>query len=139
MVTPEFPLQVFYDGACSICAAEMDIYKRKEHEGRLIFRDLNDPDFDPTPYGIARETFMFEMHSIDRKGRVYCGVEAFWAIWQAFPTSSWYGFLGSLITFPGVNLLARLAYACFARIRKYLPKRPCADGVCGLKDHRPPS
>jgi predicted DCC family thiol-disulfide oxidoreductase YuxK len=138
MDSPSFPLQIFYDGACSICAAEMNIYRRKEHAGRLIFVDLNSPDFDPAPFGIAREAFMFEMHAIDRQGRVYRGVEAFWAIWQAFPTSTWYGLLGTLITLPGMNLLARLAYAGFARIRKYLPKRPCEDGVCGLKEHKPP-
>jgi predicted DCC family thiol-disulfide oxidoreductase YuxK len=138
MDSPAFPLQIFYDGACSVCAAEMDIYRRKEHDGRLVFMDLNDSDFDPAPYGISREAFMFEMHAIDRQGRVYRGVEAFWAIWQAFPNSTWYGLLGTLITFPGLNLLARLGYSCFARIRKYLPKRTCADGTCQLKGHQPP-
>ena len=138
MDTPDFPLQVFYDGACSICAAEMDIYRRKEHEGRLTFVDLSLPDFDPAPYGISRDAFMYEMHAIDRQGRVYRGVEAFWAIWHAFPASTWYGFLGTVITLPGMNLLARLAYACFARIRKYLPKRSCENGVCRIKERKPP-
>ena len=133
MITPTFPLQVFYDGACSICAAEMAVYRRREHEGRLVFVDLNAPDFDPAPYGITREAFMFEMHAIDRQGRIYRGVEAFWAIWHAFPNSTWYGLLGTLITLPGLNLLARFGYSCFARIRKYLPKRNCEDGVCRLK------
>jgi len=133
MDTPAFPLQVFYDGSCSICAAEMGLYRRKEHAGRLIFVDVSSPDFDPTSYGITLEAFMYEMHAIDRQARVYRGVEAFWAIWQAFPASTWYGLLGTLITLPGVNLLARLAYSGFARIRKYLPKRHCDDGVCRLK------
>jgi predicted DCC family thiol-disulfide oxidoreductase YuxK len=138
MDAPAFPLRIFYDGACSVCAAEMAIYRRKEHGGRLIFQDLNHPDFDPAPYGITREAFMFEMHAIDREDRVYRGIEAFWAIWQAFPGSSWYGFLGTLVTLPGLNLAARFAYGCFARIRKYLPKRKCEDGVCSLKEHQPP-
>jgi predicted DCC family thiol-disulfide oxidoreductase YuxK len=139
MISPTFPLQVFYDGSCSICAGEMDIYRRKEHEGRLIFVDLNSADFDPARYGIAMAAFMFEMHAIDQQGRVYRGVEAFWAIWQAFPASTWYGFLGTMITLPGLNLLARAAYSCFARIRKYLPKRNCEDGVCRINDRKPPS
>ena len=138
MVLPAFPLQVFYDGACSVCAAEMASYRRKEHEGRLIFVDLSSPDFDPARYGVAMEAFRYEMHAIDRQGRIYRGVEAFRAIWHAFPTSTWYGFLGTLVTLPGLSLLFRLAYRLFARIRKYLPKRPCKDGVCGIKGHRPP-
>ena len=79
---------------------------------------------------------MLEMHAIDREGRVYRGVEAFLAIWQAFPASTWYRFLATLIDLPGVNLLARLAYRGFARARKYLPKNrhACTDGTCD-RDH----
>ena len=40
---PAFPLQVFYDGSCSVCATEMDLYRRKEHGGRLIFVDISSP------------------------------------------------------------------------------------------------
>lgn len=140
MDPPAFPLQVFYDGACSICAAEMDLYRRREQCGRLIFVDLSSPDFDPAPYGITREAFLYEMHAIDWQGRVYRGVEAFWAIWHAFPSSTWYGFLGTVLTLPGLNLLARLGYRGFARIRKYLPKRrgSCADGACRLEREKPP-
>lgn len=129
---PAFPLQIFYDGACSVCAGEMEIYRRKEHGDRLIFVDISSPDFDSTSHGIALEAFMHEMHAIDRQGRVYRGIEAFRAIWQAFPTSPWYRFLSSIVALPGINPLARLGYRGFARIRKYLPKshRPCEGGVC---------
>lgn len=136
---PAFPLQVFYDGSCSVCAAEMEIYQRKEHGGRLVFTDIGRPDFDPVPFGITLKEFMYEMHAIDRQGRVYRGVEAFRAIWQALPASTLYGLLGTLIALPGINPCARLAYRCFARIRKYLPKRreACRDGVCRLGRERP--
>jgi predicted DCC family thiol-disulfide oxidoreductase YuxK len=136
---PDFPLQVFYDGSCSVCATEMAHYMGKEHGGRLIFVDVSSPDFDPAPYGIAMEAFMHEMHAIDRQGRVYRGVEAFWAIWHAFPASPWSRFLGTLVALPGINPLARLAYRGFARIRKYLPKsrRACDDGVCRRGDDTP--
>src|SRR5665647_318236 len=119
MDTPAFPLQVFYDGACSVCAAEMGHYRRGEHGGRLIFVDLSSPEFDPGASGISLEALNYEMHAIDREGRVYRGVEAFWAIWRAFPASTWYGVLATLIALPGVNHLARLAYRVFARFRKY--------------------
>ena len=138
--TPAFPLQVFYDGSCSVCAAEMAAYRRKEHGGRLLFVDVSLAGFDPAPYGITLDAFMYEMHAIDRDGRVYRGVEAFRAIWRAFPASSWYGLLGALVTLPGVNSLARLAYRGFARFRKYLPKRrdACPDGVCRRERGGPP-
>ena len=136
---PEYPLQVFYDGSCSVCAAKMELFRRKDHAGRLSFVDISHPEFDPAPFGITLETFMHEMHAIDRENRVYRGVEAFRAIWQAFPASTLYGVLGTLVTLPGVTILARCAYWSFARFRKYLPKSrdACVDGTCRLgRDHR---
>ena len=135
---PAFPLQVFYDGSCSVCAKEMEIYRRREHGGRLVLVDISGPGFDPAPYGIAMETFMQEMHAIDRNGTCYRGVDAFAAIWRAFPSSTWYRFLGTLVALPGFNAVASLAYRAFARIRRYLPKkhRACDDGTCRWQ--RPP-
>ena len=131
-VATVFPLQVFYDGSCSVCAAEMEIYRRKGHGGRLVFVDISSRDFDPAPLGITMDALMREMHAIDRQSRVYRGVEAFQAIWHAFPDATGYRLLAAVIALPGVNLLARTAYAGFARLRKYLPKsrRACQNGVC---------
>lgn len=131
---PEYPLQIFYDGSCSVCTAKMELFRRKDHAGRLHFVDISLPGFAPSSYGITLEAFMHEMHAIDRENRVYRGVEAFRAIWQAFPASTWYGLLGTLVTLPGVNIAARTAYWCFARFRKFLPERRdvCEDGSCRL-------
>jgi predicted DCC family thiol-disulfide oxidoreductase YuxK len=129
---PNFPLRLFYDGACSVCATEIERYSRMDREGRLILVDISAPDFDPAPLGFTQEEFMYQMHAIDRNGMVYRNVEAFWAIWQAFPASTVLGFLGTFITLPVVQPIARLCYKCFARIRKYLPKRDvaCTAGSC---------
>jgi predicted DCC family thiol-disulfide oxidoreductase YuxK len=132
---PEFPLQVFYDGACYVCSAEMFVYMRKNHAGRLEFVDISVPEFNPAEHGISLADFMYQLHAIDRAGKVYRGVEAFRAIWQAFPTSTWYGLLGALVTLPGISILASEFYLAFARIRKYFPKRRSA--VCRI-GRRPP-
>jgi predicted DCC family thiol-disulfide oxidoreductase YuxK len=136
---PEYPLQIFYDGSCSVCTAKMELFRRKDHAGRLHFIDISLPGFDPDPFGITLEAFMHEMHAIDRENRVYRGVEAFRAIWQAFPASTWYGLLGTLVTLPGVNMLARCAYWSFARFRRFLPtsREACVNGTCrlGKDDH----
>jgi predicted DCC family thiol-disulfide oxidoreductase YuxK len=131
---PGFPLRIFYDGACSVCATEIERYGRMDREGRLILVDISAPDFDPAPLGITRDEFMYQMHAIDRSGTVYRNVEAFWAIWQAFPSSTLLGLLGAFISLPVVNRIARLCYKGFARIRKYLPKRDvaCTTGSCRI-------
>jgi predicted DCC family thiol-disulfide oxidoreductase YuxK len=137
---PEFPVRIFYDGSCSVCATEIERYGRRDREGRLELVDVSDPAFDPAPLGITLDEFMYQMHVIDRRGRVYRNVEAFWAIWQAFPASTLLGFLGKLITLPGVHAVARLCYRIFARTRKYLPKRRdnCSTGSCRIGRDGPP-
>jgi predicted DCC family thiol-disulfide oxidoreductase YuxK len=129
---PDFPLRVFYDGSCPVCSAKAEGYGRKDGAGRLILVDVSAPGFDPAPFGIAQAEFMYQMHALDRSGRLYRGVEAFRAIWQAFPASRFLGLCGVLIALPLANPLARLAYRLFARLRVYLPKRRrgCTGGSC---------
>lgn len=132
--TPDFPLRIYYDGSCVVCASEIERYGRKDQDGRLILVDISGPGFDATLVGISLADFMFQMHVIDRTGRVFRGVEAFWAIWQAFPSSTLLGLCGALISLPLLNPLARLCYRIFAGLRGYLPKRSkeCASGTCRI-------
>ena len=137
--SPEFPLRVFFDGSCSVCARGIQIYRARDSDGKLRCIDISAPDFEPEQYGIAMEDFMDRLHAIDERGTVYRGVESFWAIWQAFPSSTVFGLLGTIISLPLVNPIARVCYRGFARIRSYLPKRTttCTSGVCGIdKDKR---
>jgi predicted DCC family thiol-disulfide oxidoreductase YuxK len=135
--SPHFPVRVFYDGSCSVCAAEIEHYLSQNHGGRLTAIDIRASDFDPTPFGISLEVFMYELHVIDRSDKVYRGVEAFWAIWQAFPASTLYWGLGTIVTMPLINPLARLFYKWFARFRRFLPKRHnCRDGACRIDSSR---
>ena len=130
---PQFPLRVFYDGSCSVCASEIEHYLHLNHGGRLAAVDIAAQGFDPEPFGITRDTFMYELHVIDSGNRIYRGVDAFWAIWQAFPNAARYRIVAGIITMPVINSLARLLYTIFARIRPYLPKRhSCSNASCRI-------
>jgi len=131
---PQFPLRVFYDGACTVCAGEIEQYRRRDQANRLVPIDISAADFDPHLCGIPLSALMYELHVIDRQGTIYRGVDAFWAIWQAFPGSPLFWLLGQLVTLPLFRSLARLAYRGFARIRPYLPKRrsTCSTGNCRI-------
>ena len=134
---PKFPIKIFYDGSCSVCSAEIEHYLRQNHDNKLLGVDISAPDFDPSPYGITTEAFMYELHVIDQKGEIYRAVEAFWAIWQAFPASTLYGMMGVVINLPLVNPVARLLYKGFARIRPFLPKKHvCDSGTCRIDRKR---
>lgn len=128
--SPAFPLQVLYDGACSICAAAIEGYACREGGERLILVDVTVQEFEPERFGLPLNKLLYQLHAIDRQGHIYRGVDALRAIWQAFPAGSGYGLLGRILACPPIRPLARLGYWCFARLRRFLPsrKRTCRIG-----------
>lgn len=120
-IRPIYPLTVFYDGGCPVCAREIAHYRRRECEGRLYFVDISQPDFDPTLYGRSQQEFMARMHAMDSCGRFFVGVDAFRALWRGMP-GRFYPFLATLAGFPGIHQLARGGYYWFARLRRYLSR-----------------
>ncbi|MDT8442285.1 MAG: DUF393 domain-containing protein [Desulfuromonadales bacterium] len=130
---PRFPLQVFYDGACPLCAREIAHYLRQDRHQRLQAVDISAADFDPKPYGIELSAFMAELHAIDQDGTVYRGVAAFRAIWLAFPDKAAYRVMSGLFALPLLEPLAQRAYRLFARLRPHLPgrKQACEQDRCG--------
>lgn len=133
-----FPLEIFYDGSCPVCAREMAAYRRKNPQDRLVFIDIASDDFSASDYGKTQKELMKKMHVRDADGHFTTGVDAFMTIWQAFPSGSIWRLCSALVGLPGVHLLARMSYAVFARNRHLLPKRrgDCADGRCDLNHPR---
>jgi predicted DCC family thiol-disulfide oxidoreductase YuxK len=131
-VSPKFPLRIFFDGACPLCSREIEHYRRRDRANRLVPVDISDPAFDPRPYGIPLQAFTYELHAIDDCGETYRGVEAFRAIWQAFPDSTGYRLLSAVVALPLINPLARIGYRGFARLRPHLPGRrnDCTESAC---------
>lgn len=128
---------MFYDGSCIVCATEIEHYLRKDHGEKLVAVDISSPDFEAAPYQISIADFMHQLHAIDQDRQVFTGVDSFWAIWQAFPTSTIFGLMGRIIQLPVVKQLARICYWLFARIRPYLPKRhQCESGTCSIHQKR---
>lgn len=135
---PAFPLQIFYDGACRTCSAEIDQYRKQNPQQRLGFVDIRSVTFKPQDYGKSQQEFLARLHVRDRLGRFYTGVDAFLLIWQAFPSGSLYRLFGALIGLPGIKLLARFGYHVFARYRHLLPKKnvACESDSCNLNHPR---
>lgn len=129
-----FPLQIFFDGSCRVCSAEMEIYRRKNLDDRLEFVDISDDHFRPDDYGKSLGDFMSELHVRDVRGNFATGIDAFIAIWQAFPSGSVWRLAAAIFGLPGIHLLGRGGYRIFARYRHLLPQRrqDCESGTCSL-------
>ncbi len=126
------PLEVFYDGSCSVCSREMQVYQRLNTQGQLLFIDISAVEFNANLYGHSLEEFMKKLHVRDSEGLFHTGVEAFALIWSAFPDSPLYSLLCKTVRLPGVRLGAKLGYATFARFRYLFPKVDCQSGHCKI-------
>jgi predicted DCC family thiol-disulfide oxidoreductase YuxK len=114
-----YPLRVFYDGACGLCATEMSYY-RSLSDLRVKFVNIAAADFIAADFDKSLEDFQAQLQVRDAKGQYFVGVEAFRQLWKALP-SPFYPLLASFFGLPGINISARLGYTIFARFRHLLP------------------
>jgi len=116
-----YPLTVFYDASCPLCATEMQALRARQHDGRLEFIDCSAADFDDSVLagtGIAREDLMDRIHARDAHGRWLVGVDVLAAAYAAAGLGPIAAVLGRRSLRP---LLTR-AYSWIARNRRSLSR-----------------
>jgi len=82
-----YPLTVFYDASCPMCASEMQALRARDTRGHLAPVDCSAPQFDDEEgllaEGITREKLMTLIHARDARGRWLVGVDCFEAAYRA--------------------------------------------------------
>ncbi|MCI5072897.1 DUF393 domain-containing protein [bacterium] len=126
-------VKAFYDGACYVCDGEVNLYKK--HNSRIEWINIAEPGFDAEKYQLTAQEVDASLHTIDEHGTVYKGVDSFILIWNHLPKP--YPYFSKIIKLPIIYGLAKIAYACFAKLRVYLPKK----NVCEInpKQDKDPS
>ena len=79
-VPPQYPITLYYDASCPLCAAEMSAIARADTEGRLRLVDCSAPGFadrDCERDGVAVAALMWRLHARDAAGQWRIGVPAF--------------------------------------------------------------
>jgi predicted DCC family thiol-disulfide oxidoreductase YuxK len=122
MNSSNYPLTLLYDGACPICALEMDNLKARNSAGLLAFADITAPGFDIAPYtrvrAATREQMLALIHAMRPDGSLVVGVEVFRLAYGAVGL----GKLTAPTAWPIVKPMFDAAYAVFARHRYGLSK-----------------
>jgi len=118
-------VEVFYDGACPLCVREINMLRGMDKHGRISFRDIADPSFDPASLGVTWQTLMDRIHARLPDGTLIEGVEVFRRLYAAVG----FGPLVAATRWPVVKQLLELSYRTFAKNRLRLTGR-CADDVC---------
>ena len=87
--------EVFYDGACPLCRAEIDLYRRSGAD--VQFTDVSGGG--TPPIEISRETALKRFHMRRRDGQLVSGAAAFAQLWKATPGWRWLGHVAALPPF----------------------------------------
>lgn len=81
-----YPLTVFYDASCPMCASEMHALRDLDTRGRIELVDCSAPSFRDTllrKEGVTREALMELIHARDANGRWLIGIDCFEAVYRA--------------------------------------------------------
>lgn len=125
----EYPLTIFYDGACGVCSREMAHYMSIADQ-KVHFVNIAADDFNAHDYGKSDDDFQRELHVCDNRGDFYTGVAAFRKLWEALP-SPFYPLLSFCTGLPLVHFSARCGYALFSRYRYLFSGK--AKNTCPLE------
>ena len=80
-----FPLTVYYDAACPICAGEMHMLKARDTKGMLLMADCSSAAFDEQSLkreGVTRAMMLKRIHARDAAGRWLSGPEVFAVVYR---------------------------------------------------------
>ena len=81
-----YPLTVFYDASCPMCAREMLALKERDGDSRLVLVDCSAADFDAgvlAGTGITCTDLMTRIHARDAHGRWLAALDAIEAAYRA--------------------------------------------------------
>lgn len=123
--SPDFDVEVFYDGACPLCLREIEMLRRKDANRRIRFTDIAAPGFDAASLGIPFATLMARIHGRLPDGTIIEGVEVFRRLYAAVGFES----LVAVTRWPGVKQALNASYRLFAQNRLRLTGR-CTDESC---------
>ncbi|MCA8433525.1 thiol-disulfide oxidoreductase DCC family protein [Burkholderia seminalis] len=128
-------LEVYFDGRCPLCAAEIRRLAARDARHRLTFVDIAEPGFDPAPLGVDLPALNRELHARLPDGRMLTGVDSVAAA-HALAGRRW---LAWLLRVPALRGVLAPLYRRFARNRQavsrwlgYHAEARCDDAACGI-------
>lgn len=129
-MTATFPssvpaVEVFFDGACPLCAKEVAFVRRLDRRSRVLFTDIADPEFEAASIGRTQADLMARIQGRLPDGTFIDGVEVFRRMYAAVGL----GPLVALTRLPGISHVLELGYRWFAKNRLRLTGR-CEGDAC---------
>ena len=79
----QYPLTIYYDASCPLCAAEMHTIKETDFENKLVLVDCSNDNFNEPAFCPSTKTEMMNrIHAVDAGGLWLTGVDVFYPVAQ---------------------------------------------------------
>src|SRR3989338_2928530 len=95
---PSWPLTLYYDGDCPLCAREIKLLRQRADVQRLCLVDISVNDFHPESVGYSRETLQNLLHARFADGQWVTGLDA--TLWSWRGAGPWT--LGHAVDMAGI-------------------------------------
>ena len=118
---PVYPVTIYYDASCPLCAAELHAIRDNDRARRLILVDCSSPGFsdkDTRVAGLAATELMSFIHACDASGRWYRGVDVFVLAYRAAGIES----IAGACAHPRLRPIWDRLYRWIARHRRLLSR-----------------
>ena len=112
-------LTVFYDGACPLCTAEMNVYRKCAGAEAVAFVDISEHDSALVVPGLVKANALKRVHVRLTDGRLVSGAAGFGHLWLALPAWRW---LGRIVVLPGMLQATEPVYRGFLVVRPALQR-----------------
>ena len=120
----QWPLTLYFDGACPLCAQEIKLLRAKASPARLLFVDISEDGFDASAVGFSLEAMQSSLHARFSDGDWVMGLDATLWSWRAAGLGIWV----TPVSWPVMRPLLNLGYRFFCRWRPHLAWLPHPDG-----------
>ena len=137
-----WPLTLYFDGACPLCAREIKLLRGHAAKDRLLFVDISSGAFDAKALGFTFEQMQSSLHARFADGRWVTGLDATLWSWRA----AGLGFWATPLTWSVLRPLLEFGYRLFCRFRPHLAWLPhpdsgrrCVDNRCEVPASKPAS
>lgn len=120
----KWPLTLYFDGECPLCAREIKILRARAETDRLHFVDISDETFDARCLGFSLGDMQSSLHARFADGSWIKGLDATLWSWRAAGLGIWAAPLSWRLTRPLLNV----GYRLFCRWRPHLAWLPHPDG-----------
>ncbi|UXZ97425.1 DUF393 domain-containing protein [Pseudomonas phytophila] len=122
--TTKWPLTLYFDGECPLCAREIKILRSRAAPDRLRFVDISDEAFDTDSVEFTLAQMDSSLHARFDDGTWVTGLDATLWSWRAAGLGAWAAPLSWRFARPMFNI----AYRLFCRWRPHLAWLPHPDG-----------